>query len=574
MKNITLYFFLLLISSTNLFASIENANNFSCDETTLETYTGCQGDGYSVQINGVIYDENNPNGIEIIIGGASTGCDLIVTIDLVFNSDEVSSQSYTLCQGENLIYNGTVYDESNSSGTEVIFGGASNGCNLIVNINLTFELVETITETYMGCEGDSYSVTVNGTTYDETNPVGLEVIAGGGSNGCDLIVEINLVFYPTPTSYLYASLCEGDSIVIYENCYKIDNPNGTIVIEGGSSNGCDSIVVIDLTFIPNSITNVTYTGISGDGYSVVVNGTTYNEANPNGIEYLGLSYVGCDSLAVIDLTFTSCSTPTAVSSQVMSANVAKLSWGGTSVADRYRIRYRPIGGSWTELLTGADETFRFINGLSPNTTYQYQVKSLCTGSNSAWSSTSTFTTVGDICDIPSTSNVTNTTTTSTVIYWSAYPDDIKYRVKYKSKDFVNAWTEVTLNPTSYTATGLMANTNYKYKLKTKCSNGWTNWSSNFTFSTPPSFSSDIMSRKAATDIQVFPNPASYFVELSLQKEATLISICDLNGKVLKEIIPISTTERIDIQNWSTGMYLLSVRYDDGTITTKHFVKTN
>ena len=52
--------------------------------TGTETYTGCQGDGYSVVVNGVTYDEGNPSGTEVLTN--SNSCDSTVTIDLIFNS--------------------------------------------------------------------------------------------------------------------------------------------------------------------------------------------------------------------------------------------------------------------------------------------------------------------------------------------------------------------------------------------------------------------------------------------------------------------------------------------------------
>ena len=50
------------------------------------------------------------------------------------------------------------------------------------------------------------------------------------------------------------------------------------------SNGCDSTVTIDLTFNSSVTGSEAYTGCLGDGYSVVVNGVTYAEANPSGTE--------------------------------------------------------------------------------------------------------------------------------------------------------------------------------------------------------------------------------------------------------------------------------------------------
>jgi len=73
-----------------------------------------------------------------------------------------------------------------------------NGCDSIVTIALMFSPVLEGEELYSGCEGDGYSVIVNGTVYDENNPIGIEVITGAG---CDSIVTIDLQFAPfTPAA--------------------------------------------------------------------------------------------------------------------------------------------------------------------------------------------------------------------------------------------------------------------------------------------------------------------------------------------------------------------------------------
>ncbi len=69
-----------------------------------------------------------------------------------------------------------------------------------------------------------------------------------------------------------------------------------------AANGCDSVVTINLQFLPNTTGTEIYTGCAGDGYSVVVNGTTYNESNPTGMETLAAAN-GCDSVVTINLVF-------------------------------------------------------------------------------------------------------------------------------------------------------------------------------------------------------------------------------------------------------------------------------
>ena len=80
--------------------------------------------------------------------------------------------------------------KSNPVGSETLTSAA--GCDSIVNINLIFNATLTGNENYQGCEGDGYSVNVNGVVYNENNPIGSETISS--SSGCDSIVSINLVY--------------------------------------------------------------------------------------------------------------------------------------------------------------------------------------------------------------------------------------------------------------------------------------------------------------------------------------------------------------------------------------------
>ena len=64
----------------------------------IENYSGCSGDGYSVLVNGVTYNESNPSGTEVLSN--ANGCDSTVTIDLTFNSSVTGSEAYTGCLGD------------------------------------------------------------------------------------------------------------------------------------------------------------------------------------------------------------------------------------------------------------------------------------------------------------------------------------------------------------------------------------------------------------------------------------------------------------------------------------------
>ena len=273
---------------------------FNNNTTGNENYSGCSGDGYSVVVNGVTYDESNSSGTEVLSN--VNGCDSTVTIDLVFNNNTTGNENYIRMSGDGyaVIVNGVTYDESNSSGTEVLSN--VNGCDSTVTIDLVFNNNTTGNENYIGCAGDGYSVDVNGITYDEGNPSGTELLTN--SNGCDSTVTIDLTFNSSVTGSEAYTGCLGDgySVVVNGVTYAEANPSGTEVLS--NVNGCDSTVTIDLVFNNNTTGNEVYTGCLGDGYAVVVNGVTYNESNPSGTELLSNAN-GCDSTVTIDLTFNS-----------------------------------------------------------------------------------------------------------------------------------------------------------------------------------------------------------------------------------------------------------------------------
>lgn len=173
---------------------------------------------------------------------------------------------------------------------------------------------------YVGCSGDGYSIIVNGETYDESNPMGVD----------------------TMTTVL----------------------------------GCDSVIVIDLQFGTDGITSQTfdYIGCSGDGYSIVVNGVTYNEANPTGADTL-TSVSGCDSILIVDLQFNPEAMVEAgmLPSAICSNSAVNLSDLGASISGG------ATSGQWSTMGTGTFDYGGNFGGPSPATTYTPGVDDIAAG---------------------------------------------------------------------------------------------------------------------------------------------------------------------------------------------------
>ena len=119
-------------------------------------------------VNGVTYDESNPSGTQVLSN--ANGCDSTVTIDLVYNGNTTGAESYVGCAGDgySVVVNGVTYDESNPSGTQVLSN--ANGCDSTVTIDLVYNSNTTGAESYVGCAGDGYSVVVNGELLMKVTP--------------------------------------------------------------------------------------------------------------------------------------------------------------------------------------------------------------------------------------------------------------------------------------------------------------------------------------------------------------------------------------------------------------------
>lgn len=109
-------------------------------------YTPCQtSSGTDVQItcgsltwlDGNTYTTNNNTATYLITAGASSGCDSIVTLNLtIINQPATGTDVQTAC-GSLTWINGNTYSADNNTATHTIVGGAINGCDSIVTLNLT-----------------------------------------------------------------------------------------------------------------------------------------------------------------------------------------------------------------------------------------------------------------------------------------------------------------------------------------------------------------------------------------------------------------------------------------------------
>jgi hypothetical protein len=174
--------------------------------TSLETHIGCMGDGYSVDVNGTIYDEANPTGTETVT--AVAGCDSIVSINLIFNSVLPGTDVQSACDSYTWI-DGNTYNSSNNDAMWVI--PSVSGCDSIITLELTITNSNTGTDIKSAC--DTYTW-IDGNTYTTSNNNATWVLTN--IEGCDSLVTLDLTINDSPTLIDFSNggtYCEGESVL-------------------------------------------------------------------------------------------------------------------------------------------------------------------------------------------------------------------------------------------------------------------------------------------------------------------------------------------------------------------------
>ncbi len=207
-----------------------------CNSSSTVFVTDC--DSYTVPSGNEIYTVSGTY-MDTIANAA--GCDSVITINLTINNAATGTDVQTAC-GSFTWIDGVAYTSSNNTATEIIIGGAANGCDSIVALDLT------INSPNDAGTGDTITVCMN-------QPIDFDTLSRLGTTGTWLD------FTNTPVSGVNSIALAG----IYEYRYIVytslncvpDTAFYTIVIDGG----CDYLninqeMLTDISIYPNPASSV------------------------------------------------------------------------------------------------------------------------------------------------------------------------------------------------------------------------------------------------------------------------------------------------------------------------------
>jgi len=249
---------------------------------TVVAVTMCQGDTYTFAGNSL-----TTMGLYTNTLVSSNGCDSTIQLYLTVLPATPTNLAQNICQGDVYSFGGNNLTASGTYNDTLV---SSNGCDSIIQLDLTVLPILGTTLLEIICEGDSYSFGGNNLT-----TMGFYTTTLVSSNGCDSVVQLHLTVLPRIITTLSAAICQGETYSFAGNNLTTSGVYSDTLVW---NNGCDSIVLLDLTVLPNVTTTLSQTICQGETYLFAGNNLTASGTHNDTL----VSNNGCDSIIQLDLT--------------------------------------------------------------------------------------------------------------------------------------------------------------------------------------------------------------------------------------------------------------------------------
>jgi hypothetical protein len=459
--------------------------NLTINQPTTATVNHSACNTYTWPINGQTYTTSGVHTATIM---NAAGCDSVITLNLTINTPTTGTDVQTACVSYTWI-DGVTYTASNNTATHTIVGGNSNGCDSIVTLNLTINNPTTGTDVQTACVSYTW---IDGVTYTASNNTATHTIVGGNSNGCDSIVTLNLTINQPTTNTVTETECTSYTWAQNGMTYTASGMyNDTIP----NAAGCDSIITLDLTIIQPTTSSVSVSECTS--YTWPQNGMTYTASGaytdtiPNGL--------GCDSIITLNLTIT---TPT---SSVFTVTTCSPSYTWAQNGTVYN-----ASGMYNDTITNAAGCDSVV--------------------------TLNLTITNFVATATDNGNATITASAGTTYQW------------------INCTTNTPI--AGATAQTFAATANGTYAVIV--SNGTCSDTSNCVNITNVGIKENTIST-----ISVHPNPTHDVVIVTMDASSAIVEVMDVQGKLV-QTTQIKSGDQVDLSAYERGVYTLRIKTELGT----------
>ena len=263
------------------------------------------------------------------------------------------------------------------------------------------------------------------------------------------------------------------------------------------------------------------------------------------------------------------STPQYLSTDHVNATWARVSWFNTQ-ADKFVVRMRQTGTTnYIYLRFSNTETGGTFYGLTPNTSYEWSVRSVCANRPSLYSDPVYFTTPS-AC--PSTGPVAVTTVgfNNATITWNSSVQVDTIMIRYAitgTTAYKHIKLPSALNTGIYTIEGLSPLTTYDAWVATKCVVGSTSmWGQPQVFTTLAEPTVRVNSEAGPLHLNAYPNPTKLDINYVFESDDDLpytVKVCDMAGRELYQETRVATeglnNDKVILAGYANGLYMLVVQ---------------
>ena len=235
-------------------------------------------------INGITYTSNNNTAKDTLTNVA--GRDSVVTLDLTIYNSSYGTLTQIAC--DSYTSPSGMYTWTSSGNYNDTLPNVA-GCDSNITINLAIINGSASTATHSACSSFTW---IDSITYTANNNTATDTLVN--TDGCDSVVTLNLTI--NNNSSTDTQIACDTYTWINGNTYSTNNNTSTDTLTNAA--GCDSVVTLDLTI--NASNTGTDIQAACDSYTWI-DGNTYIADNNSAIHTLS-NMAGCDSVVTLDLT--------------------------------------------------------------------------------------------------------------------------------------------------------------------------------------------------------------------------------------------------------------------------------
>ena len=441
---------------------------------------------------------------------------------------------------------GVTYNTSNNIATHTIVGGGANGCDSIVTLNLTINQLTSSSVSATAC--GNYTWALNNQTYT-TSGTYTHVIQN--SNNCDSTITLNLTINDATSSTVNTSACGSYTWVLNNQTYTT---SGTYTHVIQNANNCDSTITLNLTI--NQATSSSVNASACGSYTWMLNNQTYTTSGV--YTHVIQNSNNCDSTITLNLTINE-----ATSSSVNVSACGSYTWSLNN-------QTYTTSGAYIHVIQNSNNCDSTITlNLTINQATSSAVNVSACGSytwllnNQTYTSSGAYTHVipnANNCDSTITLNLTINQVDATVSLEGITLTANQSGASYQWVDCDNGNAPISGETSqSFTPT---VNGNYAVQIT---DNGCTEVSNCVLVN-----SVGIKTLENIT-IDIYPNPNNgiFTVSISQNLKDRAVEIYSPLGQLVYKTLLIEKEEKIDLSNYPNGVYILKMDKQ-----TTRIIKTN